>query len=61
MKPDGTMLMLWLLLALCGVALVGFLVLPAFGWVAATVAWTAMAALVAIVVRALFRAANFTR
>ena len=60
MKPDWMMLMLWLLLGLCSVAVIGLLVLPALGWIAATVAWLAMAVLVGILVRALFRAANFT-
>ena len=61
MKPDWTMLLLWLMLALCSVALVGFLVLPTFGWIAATVAWVAMAALIGVVVRSLSQAANLRR
>ena len=61
MKPDWTLVTLWLVLALCGAALVAFLVLPAFGRIAATIAWLVMAIFIAGVVRALFRAANVTR
>lgn len=55
------MLLLWLVLARCSLALVAFLVLLTFGWIAATVAWVAMAALISVVVRSLPQAADLRR
>lgn len=51
--------LLWGLFGLCGIVLVGFVVLPAFGLGVAVVAWLAMAVLIGIMVRRLFGTKNF--
>lgn len=56
-----TMWLLWGLLTLCVLVLVGLLVAPAFGLGAAVATWLAMAILIGIMVRGLYRAARFRR